>query len=265
MRGYRGGNKDDSASSLSSSTSTSSSKPSSSKQEKKNDTIEHYLNEPGNDNDDQSFFQIIAKIQSNRLDDQRCFLKPIGTNSTKNDSDTLRGSSRSLTSNSSSTSSSSTTNNQQSTLKPKENSKKTKNQISATVRSADSPMLKMTPQDDEFFNLIMKSQKNRLEDQRSRISIVPTTTTTTKKSSLDPSDVKLSLPTSSKGNINNKIKDNQRNLRSISISQGGGPIKQGGTVPPDDAFFSMIHKFQSRRLDEQRTSISTTNNNNNNK
>ena len=42
-----------------------------------------------------------------------------------------------------------------------------------------------------------------------------------------------------------------------SSSSGGGANKnnQAITVPPDDEFFSMIQKIQSRRLDEQRTSI----------
>lgn len=75
---------------------------------------------------------------------------------------------------------------------------------------------------EDFFELIMKSQSSRLEDQRSNV---------------------------------------QPQLQSTTVSNMAQNAfnyakQQAITVPPqDDDFFSLIQKLQSRRLDEQRSEI----------
>jgi hypothetical protein len=111
-------------------------------------------------------------------------------------------------------------------------------------------------QNDEFFNLIMKSQQSRLEDQRTSMNTSKIHKSLSKKSTTSTS---LTTDTSSSQSYNKN--NNQANK--VQIQQPERPIvpvqvRPCVTVPPDDAFFSMIQKIQSRRLDEQRSSIKNT-------
>jgi hypothetical protein len=159
---------------------------------------------------------------------------------------------------------------------------------------------------DDFFNLIIKSQRTRLEDQRSSIAAPPPppplskpTISTSSTSSSSSSSAIISSSSSNSINthhhhqtnthfqahhiiastasssssssltntikqldpINNKAETltmapTKTCLSSSSSSRSGAnKNNQAITVPPDDEFFSMIQKIQSRRLDEQRTSI----------
>jgi hypothetical protein len=78
---------------------------------------------------------------------------------------------------------------------------------------------------EEFFELIMKCQSSRLEDQRSNVQ---------------PQTTQLQSATVS-------------NMAQNAFNYAK---QQAITVPPqDDDFFSLIQKLQSRRLDEQRSEI----------
>ncbi len=167
-----------------------------------NNDLQEYHNQNTKSNPmerDSSFFDAISRIQSNRLEDQRC---------------AIRGS-----------------NTEEENLINEENS---------------SICNSITP-NDEFFNLIMKSQRTRLEDQR------------TSMNSTKPKLGITSLKKNSNGVLietNNQKKIVNNNLKP-EFKQPSQPIiaRKSITVPPDDEFFSMIQKIQSRRLDEQRSVI----------
>jgi hypothetical protein len=104
-------------------------------------------------------------------------------------------------------------------------------------------------QNDEFFNLIMKSQQTRLEDQRTSMNTSKIHKTISKKSTTSTSLTETSL--SQSYNTNKSESSTEKPVFPVTV-------RPSVTVPPDDAFFSMIQKIQSRRLDEQRSSIKNT-------
>jgi G-protein signaling modulator 1 len=135
-----------------------------------------------------SFLDILSRMQSNRLDDQRCSIKSKSSNGlTRIEKHT-----------------------NEPCFKVKENKENSQ-----------------MPTED-FFNLIVKTQQNRLQDQRSHLA-----TPKIKKQDTESQINGMSTLSSTKS----KFK----------------ALKQAITVPPNDEFFSMIQKIQSRRLDEQRS------------
>ena len=135
--------------------------------------------------EDSSFFDVLSRIQSNRLDDQRCSIRNSSTN-----------------------------------------------KLNSENLSDD-----FTP-NDEFFNLIMKSQRTRLEDQRTTMN-----------------KAKTSVLSENNHKTTNNIKTDLKSTNSNTLTAPTQIVRKSVTVPPDDDFFSMIQKIQSRRLDEQRSSI----------
>ena len=162
--------------------------------------------------EDPSFFDALSRIQSNRLDDQRCSIKRLFTNK--------------LT-----------------------KAKLTNPELSEKKKSTDESLVK----NDEFFNLIMKSQRSRLEDQRTSMSNVAAKSKMNSLSSKSTTSSSLTENSSSSYTSfrNDAVEKQQANLVAKNV-------RQSVTVPPDDAFFSMIQKIQSRRLDEQRSVIKST-------
>ena len=144
---------------------------------------------------------MLSKIQSNRLDDQRCSIKRL-PNSHKHES----------------------------LISGEENLKQSENINTSVV------------QNDEFFNLIMKSQRSRLEDQRTSMNTSKFHNSLSSRSVTSPS---IGVSTSTHSSGSSTIPKQQVNIA----------VRPSVTVPPDDAFFSMIQKIQSRRLDEQRSVI----------
>lgn len=153
---------------------------------------------------DLSFFDALSRIQSNRLDDQRCSIND--RNSKANDDENYNN---------------------------EENSSFCNNSMT---------------QNDEFFNLIMKSQRTRLEDQRTSMN-------STKQQS-NKSNNGILMET-----INNSNQIKTSNILKQPIKPVNPAVinRKSVTVPPDDDFFSMIQKIQSRRLDEQRSVIRSSN------
>ena len=169
--------------------------------------------------EDPSFFDALSRIQSNRLDDQRCSIKRLFTNK--------------LTK-------AKLTNNPE--LNENDSSKLKK-------KSTEESRVK----NDEFFNLIMKSQRSRLEDQRTSMGNVAAKSKMNSLSSKSTTSSSLTENSSSSYTsfTNEAVEKHQANTVAKNV-------RQSVTVPPDDAFFSMIQKIQSRRLDEQRSVIKST-------
>ena len=206
-----------------------------------------------------SFIEILNRAHSNRLDDQRCSVKRLTLNNRTN-----------MTPAATPVAKGPATFKDPSTLIKNELMKEEnycKNDAEASIPN------------DEFFNLIMKSQKSRLEDQRSSLSMpknllsTPVLTSNDKhRSSHLESSISSSNTSSSMSNAPSSLEPVSAPSSSISLGSfsskflGGSakkqhkppsapPTRQAVTVPSDDAFFSMLQKIQSRRLDEQRSVI----------
>lgn len=141
------------------------------------------------DDQDMSFLDILSRMQSNRLDDQRCSIKSKSSNGL--------------------------------TRIEKQTNDNTGAKVKENKENSQMPT-------EDFFNLIVKTQQNRLQDQRSQLA-----TPKLKKHDTESQINGMSTLSSTKS----KFK----------------ALKQAITVPPNDEFFSMIQKIQSRRLDEQRS------------
>ena len=87
--------------------------------------------------------------------------------------------------------------------------------------------------DDDFFDMIMRCQASRLEDQRSSLP-------TTAEEEPPASDCTL-----------------KRSSRCATTSSGtdSPPSGGSGSTGPDDDFFSLILRFQSGRIDDQRSDL----------
>ena len=105
---------------------------------------------------------------------------------------------------------------------------------------------------EDFLALVMKSQRSRLEDQRTSIaarsglsaSYRPPKTTLTNSLGGSLHSVSMAGATASSTASSASAK-----------SQAMMKPRASVTVPPDDDFFAMLQKIQSRRLDEQRSVI----------
>lgn len=225
----------------------------------------------GNETTDEapSFIEILNRAQSNRLDDQRCSVKRLTLNNRTNMTPaaaTSVGGAKAPA---------------PSAAIFKDPSTFIKNELMKEENYCKNDAEASIP-NDEFFNLIMKSQKSRLEDQRSSLSMpknvlsTPVLTSNKSRSSHLESSMSSSNTSSSVSNAPSSLEPVSAPSSSISLGSfsskflGGsakkqlnkqpGPAaapqsRQAVTVPSDDAFFSMLQKIQSRRLDEQRSVI----------
>jgi G-protein signaling modulator 2 len=202
-----------------------------------------------NKEEELSFFEVLSRIQSNRLDDQRCSIKRIAVKQTSAPfSQEIQRIHAQVT---------------------------TDNINSKTSQTNLAGRLGSTMPNDDFFNLIIKSQQTRLEDQRTSLahksksasnsssSSTSSSSSSSSSNSIDnnlvikSSHIITSTATSSSSSLTHSVKNLDENNKEIKHFK---PLnvnnkRQAITVPPDDEFFSMIQKIQSRRLDEQRTSI----------
>jgi hypothetical protein len=201
-----------------------------------NKTVETQTNKE----DEASFFDILSKIQSNRLDDQRCSLNVLN-----NKTNTLN--------------------------QPNQNQT---NKLEKQTSSSSATSSKSSLKSKDFFNFILnKPHKNNSNNNNhsnsatdisniskikpvSSVSDVISTSNFSQYSSSDmftiPSSASTnsitSTPTTSKSNnSSSKFKNIKNNLSNKN--------KQAITLPSDDTFFSMVQKIQSRRLNEQRSTI----------
>jgi G-protein signaling modulator 2 len=160
-----------------------------------NNIIPYKMIDDGDDN--LSFLDTLSKIQSDRLDDQRCSIKvkPAASVYTPYKAESASKSLKESTN-------------------VEKSGKKAHHHHGETLN-------------DDFFNMLMKTQGSRLEDQRSSPALQ-------KSEFAKPPVAPL-------------------------VAAAAPPKKtaknQASTIPPDDSFFSMLQKVQSRRLDEQRSSL----------
>lgn len=175
--------------------------------------------------EDASFFDVLSKIQSNRLDDQRCSIKRLSTNKLQ-------------------------------TIKPNLESHSENSNVENEAVEPTKPSESSIVQNDEFFNLIMKSQRSRLEDQRTSMNTSKIHNSMSKKSHTSSSLTETSSSQSYNSKINKTTSLIKNEPNKLPVKPEN--IRPSVTVPPDDAFFSMIQKIQSRRLDEQRSVIKSS-------
>jgi hypothetical protein len=201
-----------------------------------NKTVEVQLNKE----DDVSFFDILSKIQSNRLDDQRCSI-----NILSNKTNTINQSNQNQPNKLEKQTSSSSATSSKSSLKSKDffnfilnkphknNSSNNHHSNSATDISNISKIKPVASASDVI------STSNFSHYSTSDMFTIPSSASTNSITST-PTTVKSN-------NSNSKLKNIKNNLSNKN--------KQAVTIPSDDTFFTMVQKIQSRRLNEQRSSI----------
>ncbi|KAI1290108.1 G-protein-signaling modulator 2 [Halotydeus destructor] len=113
----------------------------------------------------------------------------------------------------------------------------------ATVQSENHPRASQARQmslggmpDDDFFEMIIRSQASRLEDQRSSLPLEPDS----QQMAVNPSSLTLKRSSETPG------------LADSATSP------EGASTVPDDDFFSLILRLQSGRIDDQRTPLPST-------
>lgn len=114
------------------------------------------------------------------------------------------------------------------------------------------------PSNADLFNLIAKSQRTRLEDQRT--SVATASSTSSASSSATSSSSAMPSSSAQQQTQPQRLSSSTSSLTTSSSEPSGAnkskfAKNQAVTMPPDDEFFSMIQKIQSRRLDEQRTAV----------
>lgn len=169
-------------------------------------------------------FDLIAGIQGNRMDEQRAQLPPSRRTCIANGVTSVS-----------------------STVKPSVDTQATMNQsvnvsgkattaTRATLRSS-SRQLSLEPSirsDDDFFEMLMKCQGSRLEEQRSSLP-----------------------PTAEETNVVSSVSMLKRSSQCASIT--GDNITRSNSSVPDDDFFSLILQFQSGRIEDQRSNLPASN------
>ncbi|KAI2805730.1 G-protein-signaling modulator 2 [Blomia tropicalis] len=158
----------------------------------------------GNEDD---FFDLIAGMQERRMDDQRATLpQPSQMN---HNGLPFKENKENLT----------------------RNIAKNRAQRQYSLNTFHSP-----PSDDDFFDMLMKSQANRLEDQRTEM---PSTSTSSLTS-------------------NNRLNHNTAINRPTSASSTQSNSPTFAPTVPDEDFFSLLMRCQSNRIEDQRTSLPPT-------
>ncbi|KAI7690251.1 hypothetical protein SSS_01326 [Sarcoptes scabiei] len=165
---------------------------------------------------DEDLFELIAGMQERRMNDQRATLPSISKTLNSN------GFPPSLKSNLNHKHNNNLSMDEESAKNPivlKKN--RAQRQYSLNTISNNQTL------DDEFFEMLIKCQANRLEDQRSE------------------------MPSTS--NFNRK--SNQTIDRPISVSSTQSNTPTFAPTVPDEDFFNLLMRFQSNRIDEQRSSL----------
>lgn len=113
--------------------------------------------------------------------------------------------------------------------------------------------------DDDFFDQLMRCQGSRLEDQRSAFPFVPA-------SNGRPPGIRNDVHINGNNNNaqaairHNHSRPNQQN-RSSTLNDGNSPANNNnnnnnrGATLPDEDFLSLIMRFQSARIEDQRSNL----------
>ena len=201
-------------------------------------------NVPSRESGRDDLFDLIEGIQGRRMDEQRADLPPLRRVNTTNGPGSLalareRNSSRDSNFNRVPSSSTSATSSKHvTTARASADSVTTKRPAARSSRQMSLDTAAIDP-DDDFFEMIMRCQGSRLEDQRSNL---PTTTEEDEASELVAASSSSSLL--------------KRSSQCAVLSGGNTPPTdmEGATVPDED-FFSLIMKVQSGRIDDQRSQL----------
>ncbi|XP_027200089.2 G-protein-signaling modulator pins [Dermatophagoides pteronyssinus] len=179
---------------------------------------------------DEAIFDLIAVMQDRRMDDQRATL-PQRSSTIANHHSSSNGFPSNLNK-------INNPNNSGSQQQPSNNmtKKPTQRQYSLNQIGTRNAL------DDDFFDMLIRSQANRLEDQRTEMPSSSSSTTTTTTTGL------LVKRSSEKRTIDRPI--------SVSSTQSNTPTF-APTVPDED-FFNLIMRFQSNRIEDQRSVLPTT-------
>lgn len=170
------------------------------------------------DNCRDELFDLIAGMQEKRMDEQRACLPPMRRSHTTNGPESLPASeSRGPTH---AASSHPRTLQRMATQMGRDEPGKARQTRQMSLGAS-------VPPDDDFFDMIMRCQGSRLEDQRS------------------------TLPTVGEDGSNSP----PLKRGSQVLGMADATSSQGMSTVPDDDFFSLILRFQSGRIDDQRTTL----------
>ncbi|RWS26816.1 G-protein-signaling modulator 2-like protein [Leptotrombidium deliense] len=192
----------------------------------------------------EELFDMINRLQSRRMDEQRAPLPPLNRNITANGPERLPGIEPTVRPNCNNNARAlqrvGTTDGHSSGMVPELSSSSTRQMsLGANVLP-----------DDEFFEMLMRCQSSRLEDQR---SVLPNVTSANGE---PPSLRKLR-----RGSQTSLETRRERIERSVSVESANQMLQPRGSTVPDEDFFSLIMRFQSGRIEDQRSFLPTVNQN----
>ncbi|RWS15640.1 G-protein-signaling modulator 2-like protein [Dinothrombium tinctorium] len=189
----------------------------------------------------EELFDMIIGLQSRRMDEQRAPLPPV-RNFTANGPESLPGAEPRNRPNYGSN-----CNNNTRALQRMATTSGN-NELAADMSPHHSRQLSLGANvlpDDDFFEMLMRCQSSRLEDQR---SVLPSVV-----SNGEPPGLRK-LRRNSQTSLETR---RERIERSISVESASRLSQRGSTVPDDD-FFSLILRFQSGRIEDQRSFLPAT-------
>ncbi|XP_069741389.1 G-protein-signaling modulator 1b isoform X2 [Narcine bancroftii] len=167
--------------------------------------------------DEECFFDLLSRFQSNRMDDQRCTFEEQQNGMTGSASTPM------------------------SPLQER---------ISQTSLIA-------SPQTEEFFDLIASSQSRRLDDQRANVGSLPGLRITHNNSQVVMGHLRPDGDPQEPGDeFFNMLMKCQSSRIDDQRCAPPSPAPRGPTVPDED-FFSLIQRVQAKRMDEQRVDLPT--------
>ncbi|XP_078082389.1 G-protein-signaling modulator 1b isoform X6 [Mustelus asterias] len=165
--------------------------------------------------DEECFFDLLSRFQSNRMDDQRCTFEE-RQNGTTGSSSTP---------------------------------------VSPLQDRISQASLIASPQTEEFFDLIASSQSRRLDDQRANVGNLPGLRITHNNSQVVMGHLRPDGDPQEPGDeFFNMLMKCQSSRIDDQRCAPPSPGPRGPTVPDED-FFSLIQRVQAKRMDEQRVDL----------
>ncbi|XP_067868290.1 G-protein-signaling modulator 1b isoform X2 [Heterodontus francisci] len=165
--------------------------------------------------DEECFFDLLSRFQSNRMDDQRCTFEE-RQNGTTGSASTL---------------------------------------ASPLQDRISQASLNTSPQTEEFFDLIASSQSRRLDDQRANVGNLPGLRITHNNSQVVMGHLRPDGDPQEPGDdFFNMLMKCQSSRIDDQRCAPPSPGPRGPTVPDED-FFSLIQRVQAKRMDEQRVDL----------
>ncbi|XP_041050164.1 G-protein-signaling modulator 1b isoform X2 [Carcharodon carcharias] len=165
--------------------------------------------------DEECFFDLLSRFQSNRMDDQRCTFEERQNGTTGSAS----------------------------------------TPVSPLQDRISQASLIASPQTEEFFDLIASSQSRRLDDQRANVGNLPGLRITHNNSQVVMGHLRPDGDPQEPGDeFFNMLMKCQSSRIDDQRCAPPSPGPRGPTVPDED-FFSLIQRVQAKRMDEQRVDL----------